>query len=280
MAKKYNEEKQDEKIQKQRIEEAKMIANKSRSIIDSNYSAITRKSSRIFKRINNRLDFLLTNSMSTKIISLLLALFLFITFNYSGDINVFGQSTVGKNLYGIKVKAIYDTNKYQVDNLPETVDLSLVGNIEALRKTELVSNTEVIADLSQYKPGLNQEVQLLYGGIAKGIDVKFSQSIYTVNIYSKETRKFNVGYQLIKVPVDTKYNYQVSIDENIINIKAAKHTLDDIAEVKILVDVSNQKKSFQAKGLLVAYDSEGNKLNDIIFDKQEIAYNVLITTKK
>lgn len=260
-----------------RIVEAKRIARHSQEVIGNNYDAIARRFVKIFRGFNKRLDFILTNSLSAKIVSIALAVLLYLSVNSSGDINVFGENNVGKNIQGIKVKAIYDRERFQVENLPETVDLSLVGSVEAIRKTEVLNKQEVIADLTNFKAGTNQKVELLYAGMAEGVNVKFSQPTYEVNIYDNKKKVFNIKPELTKVPIDDKYRYHdIKIENDSIELKAAQHTLDKVAYVKILVDVTNQTKDFKQEAKLVVIDDNGDRIEDITlpFDSSTVSVKV------
>ncbi|WP_423363109.1 CdaR family protein [Mycoplasma sp. P36-A1] len=270
----------DEVRRTQRIEEAKRIAKQSSELLDTNYNRVVKPFNKAFIFLNQKLDFILTNSFTAKVLSLFLAVMLYLSINYSGDINVFGASNVGKNLTGVSVRAIYDTNKYQVEGLPDKVDISLVGNVEAIRKTEVLSKQEVIADLSNYKAGTNQKVELLYSGIASGINVTFTQPTYEVDIYNKVSKKFNITPELIKVPVDQKYSYyDIKLSQSTIEIKAAQHTIDSIAKIEALIDVSGQNKDFSTISNLAIIDTEGKTIENILLDTQQIQVDVKVKEK-
>jgi len=270
---------QNESNRKKRIEEAKKIASKSQEIIDDNYNAIAYRILKILRGINKRLDFILTNSFSAKVVSLILAIMLYISINYSGDINVFGENNVGRNMYGVPVKVIYDSDKYQVENVPEYVDLTIVGNVEAIRRTDVLNQYEVIADLTNYKAGMNQQVQLLYSGIADGVHVTFSQATFEVDIFDRVSKSFSISPVLIRVPVNTKYNYDVQLEFDKIEIRAAQHTLDKITSLKALVDVHGKTKDYTTEAIIAAYDNDGNKIEGIIQEKDKIEVSVKVSKK-
>lgn len=276
----YNVSKEDVKKDR-RLEEAKRIARESTRVFDNNTNKVARPFQKLFRFLNDKLDFILTNSVTAKLLSIALAIMLYLSVNYSGDINVFGQNNVGKNLVGIPVKAVYNKEKYQVENLPETVDLSLVGSVEAIRKTEVLSKQEVIADLTNYKAGKNQKIELLYAGIASGINVTFSQPAYEVNIYDRKKEKFSISPELIRVPLDHKYEYtNIKLSQNEIEINAAQHTLDSIGKVQALIDVSNQKDNFTTMATLIAIDSDGNKIENIELTMDTMQVSVDVNEKK
>jgi YbbR domain-containing protein len=275
---KYNEEELNDKRQRERIENAKKVAIKSQEILDSNYERISSKLSRIVKKINSRLDFFLTNQTLAKIVALVLAIILYVGITFSGDINVSNQNNVGKNIYGIKVEALYDKNKYQIENLPSTVDLSLIGTLDQIRKTEIANKTMVIADLTAYKPGLHQKVDLLYSGVAKDVDVKYSQPSYEVDIYEKQEKEYKVLPQLVKS--NDNYEYNLKLSQDVIKIRAAQHTLDSIVNVYILVDVSDHEHDFIQNGKIIAFDSDGNLINNLTLDQGLIKIDVKINKIK
>ncbi|MDR3215510.1 MAG: hypothetical protein LBT75_04485 [Bacilli bacterium] len=278
MMRKYNEEELNDKRQRERIENAKKVAIKSQEILDSNYERISSKLSRIVKKINSRLDFFLTNQTLAKIVALVLAIILYVGITFSGDINVSNQNNVGKNIYGIKVEALYDKNKYQIENLPSTVDLSLIGTLDQIRKTEIANKTMVIADLTAYKPGLHQKVDLLYSGVAKDVDVKYSQPSYEVDIYEKQEKEYKVLPQLVKS--NDNYEYNLKLSQDVIKIRAAQHTLDSIVNVYILVDVSDHEHDFIQNGKIIAFDSDGNLINNLTLDQGLIKIDVKINKIK
>ncbi|MDR1781597.1 MAG: hypothetical protein LBR40_01145 [Bacilli bacterium] len=272
--KKYNEEELNEKKKRESIEKAREVASKSQEIVDNNYEKFIQKVSRIVKKINSRVDFFILNSLSAKIISLILAIILYVSITSSGDVNVTTQANVGKNVYGVKVIALYDKTKYQVDNLPETVDLSLIGSLDQIRKTEDNNKLEVIADLTNYKPGVNQKVDLLYSGVANNVDVKFSQPSYEVNIYQKEKKEFKVTPQFVKE--NNNYSYEANLTKNTVTISAASHTLNSIESVYVLIDVDKKTKSFVSDAKIVAFDKDGNIINNLTTDSDNLKVEVTI----
>jgi YbbR domain-containing protein len=269
------------KKRNERLKKATDIVKTSTDKLDNNTDRVVTPINKAFKFVNERLDFLLTNSIASKLLSLVLSVMLYISVNYGGDINVFGQNNVGKNLTNIPVVAIYDSERLQVEGLPETVDLSLVGSVEAIRRTEVLNQEEVIVDLSNFEPGLNQTVQLLYAGIASGVNVTFSQSSYQVNIYERESQDFMINPELIRVPVDSKYIYDdIKLSQDIVTIRAARHTLDSIARVQALIDVSNQSEDFTTMARLSVIDIDGNPISIIDLSMYEIQVSVSVKERE
>jgi hypothetical protein len=266
---------------RQRVDEALKVARRSQRIINSNYNAVSSRFMRIFKIFNDRLDFIITNGVTSKLLSIILAVLLFIVVNYSGNMSILGETSVGKTLLDVPVTAIYDRNKYEVEGLPETVDAALVGSMDGIRKTEQLNKYRFIADLSNYSAGDNQNVRLIYAGIADGVKVKFDQSNFNVNIYKKTDRDFLMQGELINLPTNSMFDYKIkSLTQDRINIKASDKTLNKIGSVKVLVNVNNRQENFTENGIVVVFDKEGNKMKDIVLPFKQVKAKVVVKKKK
>ncbi|MEG0687052.1 MAG: CdaR family protein, partial [Erysipelotrichales bacterium] len=125
-----------------------------------------------------------------------------------------------------------------------------------------------------------QKVSLMYSGVAEGVDVKFSQPTYEVDIYETKQKKFNIIPELTKVPVNNEYEYSyIRLEQNTVNIRAAQHTLDKIATVKVMIDVSNQKESFTQQANIVVLDENGEKIPISNLSIKSINVSVNVTKK-
>ena len=61
-------------------------------------------------------------------------------------------------LYNQKVEAIYNTETYVVEGLPETVDVTLIGRKVDMYLAKQLSKGYVTVDISNLKEGQNQQV--------------------------------------------------------------------------------------------------------------------------
>lgn len=264
---------------RQRVDEALKVAKRSQTIINNNYNAVSSRFSRIFKAFNDRLDFIITNGVTAKLLSVIMAILLFVVVNYSGNISVLGETSVGKNLNNVPITAVYDHDKYEVENLPKSVSASLVGTMDGIRQTEQLNKYKFIADLTNYTAGVNQNVQLLYAGIADSVTVKFDQPSFNVNIYEKVEREFLMQGEFTNLPTNNLYDYKIkSLTQDRIKIRAAQKTLDRIGSVKVLVNVNNREEDFTDNGTVVVFDKVGNKINDITLPFKHV--KVKVTVKK
>jgi len=166
-------------------------------------------------------------------------------------------------LYDQKVEAIYNTETYVVEGLPEKVDVTLIGRKVDMYLAKQLSKGYVTVDISNLKEGTHK-VTLNYESNIESIDYKLDPSTVNVNIYPKvSTTKTATIDTINKESLDTKLSVSnVTIDKNEIIIKGAEHTIKQVANVRALVDI--QKLVDPEAGVmsledvpLIAYDTNG-----------------------
>ena len=195
-------------------------------------------------------------------ISLLLSIGLFILVDSKSLILADASAEV---LYGQKVEAIYNSEDYVVEGLPETVDITLIGRKVDLYLAKQLSSTNISVDLTGLKEGTHKEVKLNYETAVNSVKYKLDPSSVNINIYPKvsENRKLTIDI-INENRLDKKLSISnVSIDKKKVVIKGAEHTLEEVATVKALIDVNKIKD--QQVGVqeiedvsLVAYNSNGD----------------------
>lgn len=215
----------------------------------------------------NKLELWLVKKNTLVFISLLLSVGLFLLVDSKSLILADASAEV---LYGQKVEAIYNSEDYVVEGLPETVDVTLIGRKVDLYLAKQLSSTNISVDLTGLKEGTHKEVKLNYETAVNSVKYKLDPSSVNINIYPKisENRKLTIDV-INENKLDKKLSISnVSIDKKKVVIKGAEHTLEEVATVKALVDVTKLEK--QEVGIqdikeevnLVAYNSEG-KIVDV-----------------
>ena len=137
-----------------------------------------------------KLEKLLTKSNSLLYISLFLALLIFIVLDQR--IISFTDNTA-EVLKDREVKVIYNEEKYVVEGLPESVDITLIGSKTDLYIAKQSASNYVTVDLSGLKPGTHK-VNIEYNQNNDDIEYSVNPSTVTVIIYEKvsETRTLSV----------------------------------------------------------------------------------------
>jgi len=166
-------------------------------------------------------------------------------------------------LYDQKVEAVYNTETYVVEGLPETVDVTLIGRKIDMYLAKQLSKGTVSVDISNLKEGTHK-VTLNYESGIDSIDYKLDPSTVNINIYPKvSTTKVATIDSINKEELDTKLSISnIAIDKTEIIIKGAEHTIKEVANVRALVDIS--KLVDPEVGVmtlenvpLIAYDNDG-----------------------
>ncbi len=142
-------------------------------------------------------------------------------------------------LYNQKVEAIYNTETYVVEGLPESVDVTLIGSKHNINLAKSSQTGSVTIDISKLKQG-NHKVSINYESVVKSIDYKVNPSVVNINIYPKvSTTKVAAIDTINKERLDSKLSISnVTIDKTEIIIKGAEHTIKNVANVRALIDVS------------------------------------------
>ena len=114
---------------------------------EQTYTKTVEKFSSGYNYFNKLLDKLLANKHSVRILSFVLAIFLFVSFS-GGD--VMNSTTAGATLKKVPVQVEGLKEGYEVSGLPATVEIGLIGPSMDIYTTKLTSNYEVYCDLSEY----------------------------------------------------------------------------------------------------------------------------------
>ena len=217
-----------------------------------------------FDKSGKRLEKWLSKSNTLLFISLFLAVVIFIMIDQK--ILLFTDNTA-EVLKNQEVKIIYNEEKYVVEGLPETVDITLIGSKTDLYIAKQSTSHYVTIDLSGLKPGTHK-VNIEYNQNNGSIEYMVNPSVATVIIYEKvsETRTMSVDL-LNKDSLDSKLVVEnVNYNTDKVVIKGAEHQLKEVVEVKALVDLNNiaaqEAGNYTINDVpLKAYNKDGEVVN-------------------
>lgn len=217
----------------------------------------------------------ITRRSTLVFISLILALAVFIYVDNESNILIDSSAEV---LYDQEVEVTYNAEAYVIEGLPDKVDVTLIGRRIDLYLAKQLSTGKVGADLSGLGEGVHK-VTLNYESPIGSVSYKMDPSTVNITIYQKVSKTMNLTTDIInKDKLDSKLSISdVTLDQTEVIIKGAEHTLEKVANVKALVDVS--KIIDPTVGVvslenvkLVAYDSDGN-----VVDVEIVPNNVTAT---
>ena len=177
------------------------------------------------------------------------------------------------------VSVIYNEEQYVVEGLPESVDVTLIGNKADLYIAKQSSSSGVTVDLTGLTPGTHK-VNIEYDKGSSDIEYSVNPSIATVIIYEKVSDTRDLTYDIVNNnKLDNTLivnNVKLSVDE--VTIRGAEYKVNQVATVKALIDVEDlAKKAAGTHTLeditLKAYDSDGNVV-DVEFVPAKVSAEV------
>lgn len=215
-------------------------------------------------------------------ISLVISILVFVVID--NEITSYSESSA-EVLPSQQVKVLYDEDNYVVEGIPESVDITLIGNKLALYIAKQSPTNEVSIDLWSLKPGTHR-VDIKYDQASNGIKYSVNPSVATVIIYEKESSTRTLSVDLLNQDnLDTKYIIDsVTATTDSAVIKGASYKIEQVATVKALVDVKSLPKFELGKKITVssqlrAYDEEGNVV-DVEISPAKVDVDILISSPK
>lgn len=249
-----------------KTERANRIAEQSKKV-KRTYEKMEDFLFRVLRAFSTFLDKVLFNEKYSKVVSLVLAVLLYAIVNYNALSTSFQSSLrYSKTLSDVTVLAKYNSDTFEISGLPEKVDVILTGDAANVTSAANAENGAVICDLDGLTEG-EHEIKLTTEGYGNNVNVVVNPTNVNVVMKKKTTRQFDISYDFINQD-KMEQIYSAGTPEfeyTKINVRASKDTLDSIAFVKALIDVSGQSADFEQDAVLVAYDSSGKPVNaDIV----------------
>ncbi|MFV0379862.1 MAG: YbbR-like domain-containing protein [Anaerorhabdus sp.] len=248
-----------------KLELAHKISNQKEKVA-STYAYVEEFVFWVLNGISSWMDRVLFNSKYTIFVSLILAVLMYLTVNYNAQNSIFGSAMVSaKDVTGVSVSAKYNEDVFEISNLPASANITITGEGSNVN-TAASQRGVVVANLEGLTEGTHQ-VKLVAEGYGDNVNVKVDPSIVVVTLSKKTTGQFDVGYDFIN---QDKMNNIYSLgtptfDYSRVNVRGSKSTLESIAFIKALIDVTGVSADFEQEAVLVAYDNKGQAVSaDIV----------------
>ena len=261
-----------------KLELANKIARQSRKVART-YATIEDALFRVVRWLSSWIDRILFNPKYGKIVSLALAVLLYLTVNFTNT--TFSTLQYADVVDSVPVTVNYNSDMFEISGLPEEVSVTVLGDMSDVQMTKTQRSYSVVADLSGLTEGTYQ-VRLQPRDFSERVSVTVEPSSAMVTIKKKVTSQFDISYDFINTDkLDTIYILGEPVFETTkVNVRAASDTLDSIAFVKALIDVSGKTADFEQEAILVAYDQTGNPVEaDIIPSTVSVSVGVSSPSK-
>lgn len=267
------------KILKPFIALFKAIYNIIDKIIITPISRLMYKISEISRDNSGKLEKILNRPNVLIYISLICAVAFFILVD-SKVINL--TETEAEIITGQKVEVEYNKEAYVIEGVPETVDITLIGNKSTIYLATQLGEHNVTLDLTNYGTG-TYKVKLKYNHSVQSVDYKLDPSTVTVKISEKVSEVKSLSYDLLNEDkLDPTLSIsKVSLDTNEVIIKSSEEILSRVAVVKALIDASQidlkSSGDYKVENVtLVAYDNLGNKIENVEMVPSKVSATVTI----
>ena len=240
-----------------KTELANRIAGQSKRVANT-YQHIGDNIVRIIRWFSSFIDKTLFSRKYSKFVSLILAILMYAVVNYNSRASIYTNTLrTAKDLSNITVTAKYNADTFELSGLPSTADITITGDATSVTSAANVEGV-IFADLEGLTEGTH-EVKLEAEGYGANVSVKIDPSTAVVTLKKKTTQAYDLSYDFINL--DKMENiYSVGTPEfefTRVNVRASKDTLNSIAFIKALIDVSGQTSDFTQDARLVAYDANG-----------------------
>ena len=259
-----------------KLELANKIARQSKKVVKT-YATIEDGLFKGVRWLSSWIDRILFNPRYGKIVSLALAVLLYLTVNFTNTSLSNNIQSVFE-LPSVPVTINYNSDMFEISGLPGEVAAYVMGEMSDVQLVRTQKSYSVVADLSGLTEGTYQ-VKLQPKDFSERVNVKLEPSTAMVTIKKKVTTQFDLSYDFINTDkLDNIYILgEPQFEATKVNVRAASDTLDSIAFVKALIDVSGKTADFEQDAVRVAYDQTGTPVKaDII--PSTVKVNVKVTS--
>lgn len=260
-----------------KTELAKAIAEKSQTFART-YANMETSVTRFFRWMSSWIDRLLFNQKHGKLVALILAVFFCFTVSSNDNFDLFKANREVKTLTNLKVSTIVSEQAYEVSGVPEVVSVEVIGESSDIQMLNLQDNYQIVADLSGLTEGTH-DVTLQAKNFSSRLEVIIKPSTAVVTIRRKESKRYSLGYDFVNTSkMDSIYALsEPEFEQGEVVVRASTETLNKIAFVKALIDVTNVDADFETDAEIAAYDQSGNRI-DVDIRPSSVKTKVKVTT--
>ncbi|GBU11215.1 hypothetical protein AwErysi_08310 [Erysipelotrichaceae bacterium] len=262
------------------------MENKKKSTKKRALNEVKIKLTQISRFLSNKFEELFTNNKFTALVTLLLAVVLVQSIQSVGNIALIKQ--VSSQIRGREVTAEYDQDKFVVEGIPKTADIVIFGDEAAIQSTKTTKSYGVAIDLTGYGAG-EHLVNLDVNNLPANITAQVNPSKVRVVIRTKEFKVFDVSPEIINVnSIEGLSIENPQLIDKSVSLKGSEKELKRVAFVRALIDgkainstlTEKREGMITARATVVAYDDQGEKIQNITVDGGTVEYSVELVAPK
>lgn len=225
-----------------------------------NISKSTSSNNSFFNKLMNRPPFLI-------ILSLIFAIICFLLID-NKVISLVDKDA--ETIENVPVSLIYNEEAYVVENVPDTVAITMTGRKSDVYLAKQLGEFKVELNLSKYTEPGTYKVYFTYSKNINSVNYRLDPSYLTVNIKDKVSESKSVVYDLVGTDdLDPKLSVEkVTIDSSEVIVKGSEDAINEISSIKALVNVADKSykeaATYELTGIpLVAYNNEGEIVKNV-----------------
>lgn len=247
---------------------SRLVYNISKSLSGNNIN---------FNKLLNRPHFLI-------VISLFFAIICFLMIDNKVISLVENEAEIIKN---VPVNLIYNEEAFVVENVPETVNITIAGRKSDIYLAKQLGEFETELDLSKFIEAGTYKVEFKCPEAIDSVDYILDPSYLTVTIKDKVSEVHSVSYDLVSTDdLDPKLSVgSVTLDSSEVIVKGSQDALDKISSIKALVSVSSddykEAATYEMTNIpLVAYDKKGEIIKNVEIVPQTLTGTLVLKSHK
>src|SRR5699024_2421416 len=167
-----------------------------------------------------------------------------------------------KTIDEVPVQIRIDNEQYVVSGVPEFVSVSLEGKTSTITPLVRQLNFDVFVDLEGLDAG-EHTVEIQYEYVPNDVSIYIEPKTIDVTIEEKASKEFSVTIDMLntsEVPDGFELGTPV-VEPSKVTITSSKSVIEQIAIVKVFVDVAGLKEPIKNREVPVnVYDGQGNEL--------------------
>ena len=249
------------KDKQKKVDNDSSLLSSGQERLTNTYSVIEETVLKAMRWVFGLMDNFIFNAKNQKLVALFLAVILFIVINFDTFQTLGSPMEYSRQKNNVQVNVQYNKQGFVVEGIPSTVTVTISGNASAVTSA-YNSSGYITANLQNLTEG-EHTVKLIPEGFSNNVKVTVEPNQVNISIKEKTSKEFDIGYDYIN---QSKMNSIYSLgtptfESSTVLVTGSKDTLNSIAFVKALIDVSNVSKDFEQDAKLVAYDSNGAIVN-------------------
>lgn len=159
-----------------------------------------------------------------------------------------------------------DSERYVVSGVPEHVKVTLEGRMSVILPIARQLNFNVFVDLRELTEG-EHTVEVEYENLPESVTAYIEPKTIDVVIEKRTAKEFTVDVDLVnedKLPLGYEIG-EPEVNPQTVTIISSQAIIDQIAMVKVFIDVTDLKESIHNRELPISvYDIQGNALKILV----------------